>query len=395
MKIDDIKLKVISDSRGHDTLEVTIRSGCLSGSASVPSGKSTGATEAVVLPPVKALEKTSWLVSQFKDHDFITLDQFDHLLVTLDGTEQKSNLGGNLTLALSMAFARLLARSGNLELFELLGKISGIREPKLPLCFFNLIEGGVHARNSLPFQEYLFIPQTDSPKESLDLVQEFIKLLAEYEHEEFGKLPMGDEGGFTVPSKDPEMGLKILHEVMNKVKENAKLGIDVAASTFFEDGNYRLGEKMMGREDLLSYYQLLTANYQPLSIEDPFDQEDWQGFSNLHTRCGNSVWIVGDDLVTTNIKRIKKAHELQAVNAIIIKPNQIGTISETIQAALLAKNYGWKIIVSHRAGETMDTFIADLAVGLGVDGLKSGCPLQKERLVKYERLVEIEKLWLI
>lgn len=400
MKIEDIKLKIIPDSRGKDTLEATIKSGSLEASAKVPSGKSTGATEAVVLPPREAAKKVSWLISQLKDHDLISLDQFDNLLVTLDGTSNKSNLGGNLILSLSMAFTRLLAKIGNLELFQLLAKISGTKEFKMPLCFFNLIEGGVHAENSLPFQEYLLIPQTNSPKQSLDTVIKAIKLLREKIQTEYGQQKQGDEGGFTVPSQDPQIGLQLLQGLIDKNNLGSKIGLDVAASALYQDGEYQVGDKKMTTADLVSYYQLLTTNYPLLSIEDPFDEEDWQGFANLHhelqrVQGEGLVWIIGDDLLTTNVRRIKRAYEKQAVNAVLIKPNQIGTISETIQAVNLAKSYGWKIIVSHRSGETLDTFIADLAVGVGADGLKSGCPLQKERLVKYERLMEIEKQLLV
>lgn len=391
MRIDDIKLKVIPDSRGKDTLEATLISGNLEASAAVPSGKSTGATEVAVLPPSKALEKIPWLLSQLKEHEFVSLDQFDQLLITLDGTENRSNLGGNLILSLSMAFARLLARGGNLELFELLAKISGVKEVKMPLCFYNLIEGGVHAENSLPFQEYLLVPQTNSPKKSLETVNKTIELLREKIKAEYGQIVQGDEGGFAIPSKDPEVGLKILQQLINQNSLESRIGLDVAASSFYKDGNYQVGDKNMTTEEFLSYYQLLTTNYQLLSIEDPFNEEDWQGFAGAISSIGDRVWIIGDDLLTTNVGRIKKAYEKQASNAVLIKPNQIGTITETIQAVNLAKSYGWKTIVSHRSGETMDTFIADLAVGVGADGLKSGCPLQKERLVKYERLVEIEK----
>lgn len=406
MKIDDIKLKIISDSRGKDTLETTIIAGNLEATASVPSGKSTGATEMAVVPPSQALDKLSWLISQFRDHDFIGLEQFDKLLITLDGTENKSNLGGNLMLSLSMAFVRLLAKSANQELFELISRIAGGSQTtsgkaKLPLCFFNLIEGGVHAENSLPFQEYLLIPQTRSPKESLGTVLRAIKLLEEKIRQQYGQVKQGDEGGYAIASQDPAAGLQILQELIDQNNLKSKIGLDVAASTFYRDGNYKVGDKMMRRDDLVAYYQLLTTTYPLLSIEDPFDEEDWQGFSNLQSRfeersIGSSVWIIGDDLLTTNIKRIKKAEELAAVNAVLIKPNQIGTVTETIQAVNLAKSYGWKIIVSHRSGETMDDFITDLSFGVGADGLKSGCPLQKERLVKYERLIEIEsRIWRI
>ncbi len=389
MKISDINLKIIPDSRGNDTLEVELESAGIKVSASVPSGKSTGKGEVAVLPPKDALEKINWIFSQIKDHDFATLEQFDQLLITLDGTDDKSRLGGNLILVLSIAFTKLLAKQGGMEAWQLISKISGNQIGK-PICFFNLIEGGVHAQNSLPFQEYLFIPQTSSAKESLEDVMMVIKILGDKIQEKYGQLKQGDEGGYIVPSSDPKVGLEILQEVQNEMGGENKLGLDTAASTFFENGKYKIGDKVMGTDNLFSYYQLLTTNYQLLSIEDPFAEDDWEGFSKITDQLGEKVWIVGDDLTTTNTSKIKLAGEKKAVNAVIIKPNQIGTVSETLQAVNLAKSLGWKIIVSHRSGETTDTFIADLAVGVGADGFKSGCPLQKERLVKYQRLVEIE-----
>lgn len=393
MKIEEIQLKIISDSRGKDTLEGILKSSDLTTSAKVPSGKSTGKTEAAVVPPQKALEKVDWLNSQIKDHEFTSLEDFDHFLINLDGTPNKHSLGANVILALSMAFTRMLAKQAGVELFEMISKISG-NKPKLPFCFFNLIEGGVHVNsltNGLPFQEYLLIPQTESPKKSLDIATKAIELLGDKIQKEYGQKNQGDEGGFAIPSKDPETGLKVLQELIDQNNLESRIGLDVAASTFYQNGSYQVGEKIMTTDALLSYYQLLTTNYQLLFIEDPFDEEDWQGFSELTAQIGDKIWIIGDDLLTTNVSRIKKAGEQKAVNAVLIKPNQIGSVSETIQAVNLAKSYGWKIVVSHRSGETMDDFIADLAVGIGADGLKSGCPLQKERLVKYERLVEIEK----
>ncbi len=383
MILDNISLNIVKDSRGNDTLETSLKSGVYLSLASVPSGKSTGATEAAVVEPNKALEKVSWLNSQLTNREFESLENFDNFLLGLDGTENKSSLGGNLMLAFSLAFTRLLAKQRNTELFKLISDISG-NDLKLPLCFYNLIEGGVHAENSLPFQEYLFIPQTDSPKKNLDLATVAINKLKEKVQEEYGKVVYGDEGGFSVPSSDPLKGLKLLEDA------DGKIGLDTAASALMHDGSYRVGNDLMSRHQLLELYKKITSQFRILSIEDPFDEEDWEGFSALTAKVGNHTWIIGDDLLTTNVERIKKAHKLQAVNAVLIKPNQIGTVSETIRAANLAKSYGWKIIVSHRSGETMDTFIADLAVGLGADGLKSGCPLQKERLVKYERLIEIE-----
>lgn len=362
MKIDEISLKIIPDSRGKDTLEVTLKSGEFEASASVPSGKSTGATEAATITPQEALEKLPILNEQVRDEDFESLELFDDFF---------RGQGANLTLALSIAFVRLLAKSQNLEVYELISKISG-KQPKLPLCLFNLINGGLHAQNSLPFQEYLFIPQTNSPRISLDKVMSAIDLLKDKIQSEYGEVRQGDEGGFTVPSDNPLVGLQLLSGL------GERTGLDIAAST-------------MQQKPSIEYIRKLAEEFNVFSTEDPCDEEDWEGFSRLTELMGDKVWIIGDDLLTTNVDRIKKAHELRAVNAALIKPNQIGTVTETIQAANLAKSYGWKIVVSHRSGETMDTFIADLAVGLGADGLKSGCPLQKERLVKYERLIEIEE----
>lgn len=375
MKIEDIKIKIISDSRGEPTLEVSLSLDGIEVFASVPSGKSKGSNEAFVLEPELAVKKFAEIKSKILEKDFDNLQQFDQFLIELDGVSNKKNLGSNLILALSITFTKAWAKLQNLQTFQLIAQISK-QETKLPLCFFNLIEGGVHAKDSLPFQEYLFIPQTHSPKRSLEMVTKAIGLLGEKIEKKYGQINYGDEGGFTIPSSDPFAGLLILQEQI----EQAMLGLDIAAST-------------MPQKQLVETYENIVANFPVLSIEDPFDEEDWEDFAKLTAKIGNQVWIVGDDLLTTNIERIKKAHEKNAVNAVIIKPNQIGTVSETIEAASLAKSYGWKIIVSHRSGETMDTFIADLAVGLGADGIKSGCPLQQERLVKYQRLVEIERTW--
>lgn len=391
MRITDIILKTIPDSRNNSTLEVEMESEGTTVTASVPSGKSTGKGEAKNLPLEKALEKISWINSQLKGQEFASLEQFDQMLITLDGTEDKSRLGANLILVLSIAFTKLLAKKGNLETYELIGKISG-NHPKIPWCFFNLIEGGVHdnLENGLPFQEYLFVPQTNSAQQSLEQVMVVIKKLGEDIQNKYKKLKHGDEGGDEIPSEDPSEGLKILQDVIKEVNIKASMALDVAASTFYEDGKYDVGGKIMNTDNLLSFYQLLVARYRLLSVEDPFSEDDWEGFEKITQSLGEKVWIIGDDLTTTDVKKIKEAYGKNAINGVIIKPNQIGSVSETILAANLAKSYGWKIIVSHRSGETMDTFIADLAVGLGADGLKSGCPLQKERLVKYQRLIEIE-----
>ncbi len=405
MKIDRINLRVIPDSKGKDTLEAEMESGGVKVTASVPAGESTGKNEAKPVDPKKALVKVKWVFLQIKDHQFNSLEQFDGLLNTLDGTDNKSSLGANLILSLSLSFTKLLAKKNGMEIWELISKISGSK-PALPLCFFNVIEGGVHG-GGLPFQEYWFIPKTNSPRESLSKATVFIKALGEKIQEKYGQIKMGSEGGYTVPSQDPAEGLKIMQEVYSRslleysrsdliasaTNSFIQFGLDVVASTFYQDSRYVVGGKTMDRDQLLSYYKQIITAYPLLAIEDPFAEEDWGGFTKITQALGRKVWIVGDDLTTTNPKMIKLADEKKAVNAVIVKPTQIGTITETIQAANLAKSFGWKIIVANRGEETMDSFIADLAVGLGADAIKSGCPLQKERLVKYERLVEIEKIW--
>ena len=390
MKISNIRLNIIPDSKGKDTLEASMVSEGVRILASVPAGESTGKNEAKLIESKKAVEKVPWVFSQIRDHNFASLEQFDQMLQTLDGTGDKSNLGANLILSLSISFTKLLAKKGEMEVWQLISKISGSK-PSLPLCFFNLIEGGVHTENSLPFQEHWFIPKTQSPQESLHQVLIFIKALGEKIQIKYEELKQGSEGGYAVPSSDPRDGLKILREVLKEQNMDADLGLDVAASTFYKDGNYQVGDKLMDKDELLNLYKETVEQYPILAIEDPFAEEDWEGFKNINQTLGDKIWVIGDDLTTTNSKVIKKAAEENVINAVIIKTTQIGTVTETIQAANLAKNYGFKRIVSNRGEETMDSFIADLSVGLGAEAIKSGCPLRQERLVKYQKLVEIER----
>ncbi|MBI4035886.1 hypothetical protein HY383_02970 [Candidatus Daviesbacteria bacterium] len=394
MKIEDIKLKVISDSRGQDTLEVTLRSGEYESIASVPAGKSKGKHEVVSLEPNTAIQKFDEIKSQILSIDFPSVSDFDNFLISLDGTSDKSNLGGNLILVLSIAFTKLLAKANNIEVYQLIGQILGKENTEFPYLYFNLIGGGLHAKDSLPFQEYILVTKFSSPSKGLEFAQNMVAKLGEDIEKNFGELRKGDEGTYSINSVDPELGLKILQRNLDEETE-VNLALDVAASSFYQEGSYHIGEKLMSRDELLSYYELLTTNYQLLSIEDPFAEDDKEGFAKIYQKLGDKVWIIGDDLTVTNPSLIKKAQEEKAASGVIIKPNQIGSVSETLEAIKLAQSYGWKIIVSHRSGETMDNFIADLAFGAGADGLKSGAPTQIQRLVKYQRLVEIEKKWLI
>ena len=246
----------------------------------------------------------------------------------------------------------------------------------------------------------MLIPKTGSPKESLDLVFKFIELLKKGITDVGFGVRYGDEGGFVITGEDPELGFQHFQDVVrtnrNIFENKVFFGLDVASSSLWnkQDNIYIWGTELAkcywNNEQLSGVYQKLAKKYPLLSIEDPFHQDSWEEWARLNQSIGKGVWIVGDDLTVTNVERIKKAQKEGSVNAILIKPNQIGTVTETIEAVKLAKSYGWKIIISHRSGETTDNFIADLAFGVSSDGLKAGSPLQEERLVKYKRLLQIE-----
>ncbi|MBI2595535.1 hypothetical protein HYW46_02240 [Candidatus Daviesbacteria bacterium] len=393
MRVHSVELKIIDDSRLDPTIEASLNLDGQEASASVPSGKSKGKNEAVVVEPQKALYLLEDIKSRITQTDFNALEEFDLFLNKLDGTADKHRLGGNLILALSSAFTKAWAKLQKLETFQLIAKISNQKAARSPLLFFNLIEGGVHVKNGPAFQEYLFVPDLPGAEQSLKSAQGMIKVLGGIIQERYGQLVYGDEGGFSIGSDNPEAGLQLLDTARKQLgQEQSFLSLDVAASTFYRDGRYKVGQNFLTWSELFNLYVGFVDKYNLLSIEDPYGESDYGGFENITAKLGGKIWVVGDDLTTTNVQLIKRAQKDNLVNAVIIKPTQIGSVSEAIRAALLAKSYGWKIIISHRSGETMDDFIADLAFGLGADGLKAGSPSQKERLVKYERVVRIEEL---
>jgi len=385
MKIRKIQGFIIKDSRQKETIKVKIFSEGYTPQASVPSGKSLGTHEARAVEPRVALEKLNLIEKKIKDTDFKSPFDFDKFLLRLDGSKDKRSLGANTILALSMAFWRLFAQKSKIPLYSVIQKLTGIRSKKFPFLFFNLINGGVHAKNSLPFQEYLIIPQVNLPLKSLKICFDFINDLKIYFKKNNINLRFGDEGGFVVDGNNPEIGLEILNNVLKKKDYPIKIGLDVAASSLTCE---------FSSTQLFHFYKDFSEKYPLFSIEDPFGENDFQNFAKLNQGLGKKIWIIGDDLTATNLNRIKIAKQKKAINTLLIKPNQIGSISETIEATSLAKSFGFKTIISHRSGETMDDFIADLAFGVGADGLKSGSPLQKQRLVKYQRLIEIEKNFL-
>ena len=391
-KIKDIIAREIKDSRGEMTVEVELKTGKGSFVASCPSGKSTGKNEAVALPTQKAVENVNKIISpKLKDWNVSEQKALDELMIKIGGTGNKSKLGANAILPVSIAICRAGAASEKLPLYSYIVKLCEVRPRKkssLPFPSFNILEGGAHADNDLDIQEFMVVPQKKSFYENFALGNKIFNNLQKLIEENYGKnIPMGDEGGFALPITKAEQALFLLKNAIGN--EDVKIIIDAAASQFFKNDKYILEEKEISRSELIDFYKDLVWRFPILAIEDPFQEDDWQGFQEIVTELTETT-IIGDDLTTTNTKRIKEAKAKNACNGIVIKPNQIGTVTETIEAVKLAKSYGWKIIVSHRSGETMDSFISDLAVGIGADFIKSGSPTQPERMVKYNRLLEIE-----
>ena len=404
MKVLNVNLKIILDSRGKETLEAELTNDKFSVKASVPSGKSKGIHEAIVLEPKKAIEKFEEIKPQVlaasASGRIEIQEEFDNFLISLDGTPNKQNFGANLILALSLAFARLKAKSENKELFEYIGQIANCKaqSAEIPKPIFNMIEGGAHAKNKLDFQEFQVIPEVKDFGIALDLGQEFYRKLKDFLEKKFGKenVVLGDESGFSCPFKKNEEAIEVLAELITKCNYPLKIGLDAAATQFFKrqetsdkrQGVYLIDSKDYSAEELKIFYLKLIEAYKILSIEDPFYEEGFDNFAEL-TKSNPEILIIADDLTTTNPERLKTAIDKKAGNAIIIKPDQIGTLTETLKVVQLAYQNKWQTIVSHRSRETMDDFIADLAVGVNAWGLKAGAPVAPERLAKYERILKI------
>ena len=401
-KIKEITAREIKDSRGNPTVEVEL---ALSDSrrvvASCPSGASVGKNEAAAIEVSKAIENINEVIApKLRGKSLPTGRQaenqkeIDELMIALDGTENKSHLGVNAILPISIAVCRAFAATEKNPLYKYISQIynpqSSISNLKLPLPCFNFIEGGAHAENDLDFQEFMVIPQKQSFRENFVIASQIFQNLKKILEKDFGEAGHGDEGGFAPKVNKAEQILLSLKSAIEKYPET-KIGLDAAASQFFKEDKYFIEGQELTRTGLLSFYKNLVDEFPIIFIEDPFNQDDWQGFESIVRQMGEKISIIGDDLTTTNIKRIKEAYNKSACNGIVIKPNQIGTVTETLEAVKLAKSYGWRILVAHRSGETLDDFIADLAVGVGADFIKSGAPVTPERLAKYNRLLEIEE----
>lgn len=409
VKIKSVSARQILDSRGKPTIEVSLSSSNFKEVASVPSGASTGIHEALELrdndPKYYAGLGVNQAVSNVqkeiaekiidKEFDQKTLDQF---LIDLDGTPNKSKLGANAILGVSMAFAKVSAKEEGLELYEYLAKLAENKNYKFPVPMLNIINGGQHADSGLDIQEFMLGPVGfDSFKEKIRVGAEVIYALRKILKDKGYTVSVGDEGGFAPKLETNEEALELMVMAIEKAgytRDQVKIGMDAAASSFYENGKYKLkinGElKSLSSEEIVAWYKDLTEKYPIISIEDGLAEDDWEGFNLLTKTLGSKITIVGDDLLVTNIKRIKTAIEKEAVNSVLIKLNQIGTVTETIEAITLAQKQGWSPFVSHRSGETTDTFIADLSVGLACPFIKSGSLVRGERVCKYNRIMEIE-----
>jgi enolase len=386
--------------------------------ASVPSGKSTGSHEALELRDNdphryfgRGVHKAVANVNDELRNALLgkTFEQaeLDSFLRGLDGTPNKSRLGANALLGISMAFARACAEEKGAPLYAHLGNLAGNSAPALPQPMFNILNGGKHADSGLDIQEFMLAPVAfDTFAEKVRVGSEILHTLHDLLTQKGYSTGVGDEGGFAPKLHSNEEALELMVaaiELAGYNTEQVKIGIDAAASSFYNDGKYTLkinGEaKTLSSAELIVWYQSLAAQYPLMLIEDGLAEDDWDGFTSLTQAMGDTdstgspqaTIIVGDDLLVTTIQRIQTAIEKNAVNAVLIKPNQIGTVTEAIEAVLLTKKQGWKPFASHRSGETTDTFIADFAVGLACPLIKSGSLMRGERVCKYNRLMEIEK----
>ena len=411
-KISNIKCRQILDSRGNPTIEVDIFSGNFMGRAAVPSGASTGINEAVELRDndktkylgksvYKAVQNVNTIISNSViGNDCLDQKLIDNILIELDGTHNKSNLGANAILGVSLATAHLASNVNSVPLFKYLGGNSACL---LPVPMMNIINGGSHSDAPIAFQEFMIRPiGAPSFKEGLRYGTEIFHSLKSILKNKNLSTAVGDEGGFAPNLKNgTEEAIEIIilsiEKAGYKIGDDITIGMDCASSEFYDKGSYdyRKFEGDSGEirtsEQQVNYLSKLVQSYPIDSIEDGCDENDWDGWKLLTNEIGNKCQLVGDDLLVTNIKYLKKAIEEKSANSILIKPNQIGTLSETISAINLAKKAGWTSIISHRSGETEDTTISDIAVGLNVGQIKTGSLSRSDRIAKYNQLLRIEE----
>lgn len=412
MKISGIRSREILDSRGNPTVEVEVatRQGVFT--SAVPSGASTGIHEALELRDGgkryggKGVRKAVANVGGIIRRNLVGVDccdqqLVDEILLALDDTQNKSRLGANAILGVSMAVCRAGAASRGMPLYEYIASRFGRKaggSHVLPVPAFNIINGGAHAGNKLDFQEYMVWPlKARSFSEGLQMGSEIYHRLRLILLKKYGKsaINVGDEGGFAPPLSKAADPVRLILKAADQLgySSRIRIGLDCAASQFWDGKHYRFEGKKVSAAALSRFYEGLVRSYPVISIEDPFHEEAFDQYASLRSALPGSVQVVGDDLLCTNISRMCKAIEHGSVNALLLKVNQIGSLSESLGAAQLAKSEGWNVMVSHRSGETTDDFIADLSVGLSCGQIKSGAPCRGERLAKYNRLLRIEE-WL-
>ena len=403
--IEDVTAIEVLDSRGNPTVKATVAlSDGTVASAIVPSGASTGKREALELRDkderycgkgvLKAVENVNSQIAEA----VIGLDAFDQKALDeqmreLDGTDNYSNLGANAVLGVSMAVARAAAKSLDVPLYRYLG---GANASVLPVPMFNIINGGAHANNSVDFQEFMIMPfGFDKFSDALRAATEIYHTLKGLLNAAGHSTAVGDEGGFAPNLNDNEEPIKLIMQAIEKAGykagEQIKLALDVAASELYENGKYKLEGKEFSSEELIERYAQLCEKYPIFSIEDGLSEDDWAGWAKLTSRLGSKVQLVGDDLFVTNEKILREGIAKGVGNAILIKPNQIGTVSQTMQTIRLAQRKGYRCVMSHRSGESEDSFIADFAVAMNTGQIKTGATSRSERNAKYNRLLEIER----
>ena len=414
----DVKAREILDSRGNPTVEAeVICEAGIAGRASVPSGASTGKFEALELRDRdekdrydgKGVNKAVANVNvDIKDivagHSVTEQMHLDRMMIAYDGTENKSRLGANAMLSVSMASARAVAEASGLPLFQYLG---GIYAHILPVPMMNIINGGAHTTSALDFQEFMIMPVGACCfREALRMGTEVYHVLRKLLLEDGHVTAVGDEGGFAPNLKNAEEALDYLVRAVEKAGykpgEDVAFAMDAAASELYNDetgkyifegeGRLKGSPVVRSADEMIAYYKKLTEKYPLRSIEDGLDEEDWEGWVHMTRELGDRVQLVGDDLFVTNSSRLQRGIQMGAANAILIKVNQIGTVSEAMKAIETAKRAGYKVIVSHRSGETEDSFIADLAVGVNAGQIKTGAPCRSDRVVKYNQLLRIEDM---
>ena len=405
-KIKRILAREVIDSRGNPTVEAqVVTENDVCAIASVPSGASTGEFEAVELRDggsrfngkgvTKAVKNITDIISPaLQGVSVLSQMKIDSMMLELDSTENKSKLGANATLAVSLACVKTAAKLLNIPLYRYIG---GVNAHTLPVPMMNILNGGAHASNNVDIQEFMIMPlKAPTFSEGLRQCCEIYHTLGSILKSEGKATSVGDEGGFAPDLDSDEQAIEYIIRAVEKAgysMDDIKIALDVAASEWYCDNFYTMPKRnvRMNTDDMISYIENLCVNYPIISVEDPLSEHDFKGFTKLTERIGSGVQIVGDDLFVTNTKRLRQGIELKAANSILVKVNQIGTLSEALDAVMCAHRAGYTSIISHRSGETEDTTIADIAVAVNSGQIKTGAPCRSDRVAKYNRLIRIEE----